>query len=134
VEQEWGPSEPSPNTLADITLGSVPSGTDYLEIWVNLTRVVNPARILDLTLASMFPQGQWVKLVGYSCVIEETLGVARQFEFVLDGTTVKLRRFQSINASGGIMPGAYGTRSNPGGSSDSAAFFYPGTNAPVDPS
>ena len=130
VEQEWGPAEPSPRTLADITLGTVPAGTDYLEIWVNLTRTVNPARILDLALASNFPEGDWVKLDGTSCVVEEFGGVARQFEFVLDGTTLKLRRTQSVNKDGGILPIA--TRANPGGGIGNFTFFYAGTNAPVD--
>lgn len=129
VEQEWGPAEPSPCTLADIAVGTVPAGTDYLEIWVKLTRTVNPAKILDLTLAAAFPQGKWVKLDGYSCVVEEFGGVARQFEFVLDGTAVKLRRYQSVNKLGGIM----GTiRSNPPAALGNETFFYAGTNAPVD--
>ncbi|KRA42086.1 hypothetical protein [Devosia sp. Root635] len=130
VEQEWGPSEPSPRTLADISLGTVPAGTDYLEIWVNLSRTVNPAKILDLALASNFPEGEWVKLDGYSCVVEEFGGVARQFEFVLDGTSVKLRRYQSVNKDGGLLPGT--TRVNPSEDIGNATFFYAGTNAPED--
>lgn len=130
VEQEWGPEQPSPRNLPDITLGSVPAGTDYLEIWVNLTRTVVPAKMLDLTLSSNFPEGLWVKLDGHSCIIEELMGVARQFEFVLDGTTVKLRRRQSVNKNGGVLPGHL--RVNGPASSGNASFFYAGTNAPED--
>lgn len=123
VEQEWGPAEPSPRTLPDITLGSVPAGTDYLEIWVNLTRTVTPAKLLDLTLASHFPEGEWVKLDGTSCVIEELMGVARQFEFVLDGTSVKLRRYQSVNKDGGTVSPKV-TRANGGAAAGNKDFFY----------
>ena len=131
VEQEWGPAEPSPRTLPDITLGSVPAGTDYLEIWVKLTRTVTPAKLLDLTLASHFPEGEWVKLDGTSCVIEELMGVARQFEFVLDGSTVKLRRYQSVNKDGGTVSPKI-LRVNGGAAAGNKDFFYAGTNAPED--
>jgi hypothetical protein len=128
VGQEWGPAEASPNTLADIALGTVPAGTDYLEIWVNLTRTVSPANILDLALASLFPEGQWVKLDGYSCIIEEFGGVSRQFEFVLSGTTVYLRRYQSVNNDGiNVSPPVQ--RATGSASSGSKFFFFPGTNA-----
>lgn len=129
VEQEWGPGEASPNTLPDITLGTVPAGTNKLEIWVNLTRTVNPANMLDLALGSNFPEGQWVKLDGYSCVVEEFMGVARQFEFVLDGTTVKLRRTQSVNKDGGVVSPA-GPRVTGGAILGNKVFYFPGTNAP----
>lgn len=129
IPQEWGPAQPSPNNLPDIVLGSVPAGTDYLEIWVNLTRTVAPAKMLDLALGTNFPEGVDVKLDGYSCVIEEFMGVARQFEFVRDGTTVKLRRHQSVNANGGVMnPPA--PRLTGGATSGNKVFYFPGTNAP----
>lgn len=129
VEQEWGPSEAAPNTLADITLGSLPAGTNRMEIWVNLTRTVSPSNMLDLALQSNFPEGQWVKLDGYSCVVEEFMGVARQFEFVLDGTTVKLRRTQSVNKDGGVVSPP-GPRVTGGAVLGNKVFFFPGTNAP----
>lgn len=128
VAQEWGPSEPAPNTLPDVTLGSVPAGTSYLEIWVNLTRTVNPANIIDLAFASAFPEGQWVKLDGLSCVIEEFQGIARQFEFVLDGTSVKLRRYQSVTDIGNTVPPSI--RQTGSGALGNKIFFFPGTNAP----
>ncbi|HEV7344143.1 MAG TPA: hypothetical protein VGN60_00730 [Devosia sp.] len=131
VEQEWGPAEAAPNNLPDIAIGTVPAGTDYLEVWVTLTRTVNPANILDLALASNFPEGLPVKLDGHSCVVEEFGGVARQFEFVLSGTSVLLRRYQSVNALGGIVQPGF-LRNNPSGAAGNAEFFYPGTNAPVD--
>lgn len=131
VEQEWGPSAPSPYTLTDIPVGTVPSGTNYLEIWVNLTRTVSPGNILDLPLSSSFPENRRVKLDGLSCVLEEFGGVARQFEFVLSGTSVSLRRRQSVNKNGGIVQPPV-SRVNPSGGLGNVTYFYPGTNAPVD--
>jgi hypothetical protein len=135
VEQEWGPVGVGAGLfdydLPDIAIGSVPSGTDYLEIWVYLTRTVIPAKILDITLASSFPAGQWVKLDGHSCVVEEFGGVSRQFEFVLSGTNVSLRRTQSVNAVGGLLP-YHKTRANPAAALGNQTFFYAGTNAPED--
>lgn len=130
VEQEWGPAEPAPNNLPDIVLGSVPAGTDYLEIWVRLTRTQVPAKMLDLSLASNFPEGAWVKLDGYSCVVEELMGVARQFEFVLSGTTVLLRRYQSVNKNGGVLPNYM--RFNGAEGIGNRGYFYAGPNAPED--
>lgn len=129
VGQEWGPNEPAPNTLPDIDLGSVPAGTDYLEVWVYLSRTVAPANIADLPILSAFPEDQWVKLDGHSCVIEEFGGVARQFEFVIDGTTVKLRRLQSVTETGGIF-GPAPLRQTGGSTLGNKVFFFPGTNAP----
>ena len=128
VGQEWGPEFGAPHNLPDITLGTVPAGTDYLEIWVNLTRTVNPANMVDLALAGNFPEGQWVKLDGHSCVIEEFLGVARQFEFVLDSTTVKLRRRQSVTDAGNTSPPCL--RQTGSASLGNKVFFFAGTNAP----
>lgn len=132
VGQEWGPEQGAPQNLPDITLGSVPGGTDYLEIWVNLTRTVNPANMIDLALASNFPEGAWVLLDGHSCIIEEFLGVARQFEFVLDGTTVKLRRRQSVTDAGNSSPATQ--RQTGSASLGNKVFFFPGTNAPTSSS
>ena len=129
VGQEWGPAASAPNNLPDILIGTVPAGTDYLEIWVNLTRTVNPANIVDLALASAFPEGQWVKLDGYSCIIEQFGGVARQFEFVLSGTNVYLRRYQSVN-NDGMNASPPVPRATGGASSGSKYFFFAGTNAP----
>lgn len=132
VGQEWGPEQASPHNLPDITLGSVPAGTDYLEIWVNLTRTVNPANMIDLALASNFPEGQDVLLDGHSCIIEEFQGVARQFEFVLDGTTVKLRRRQSVTNNGNASPAPL--RVTGGSALGNKVFYFAGTNAPENAS
>lgn len=123
VPQEWGPSAAAPHNLANVVLGSVPAGTQYLEVWVNLTQVQVPSNWLDIPFSSSFPAGQWVKLEGGSCLIEEPPGYKRLFEIVLVGTNVVLRRYQSAGGGGW-------TRSNPGGTAGNQTFFYEGTNAP----
>lgn len=132
VHQEWGPGEASPHNLPDIVLGTVPTGTDYLDCWVNLTRTVNPANIFDLQLAGNFPQGQWVKLEGGSCQIEIGAGVSRLFEIVLSGTNVLLRRYQSTSEGGNASPPVL--RNTPGAALGNEVFYFPGTNAPVQAS
>lgn len=133
VEQEWGPTRPSPHNLPDIVLGAVPTGTNYLEVWVNLTRTVVPAKIFDLTLSGVFPESSWVKLEGGSALVEELMGVARLFEIVIVGTNAVLRRYQSVNSIGGSIS-IPATRANPGATAGNQTFFYGGTNAPEDPS
>lgn len=123
IPQEWGPSEAAPNNLPDVVLGTVPSGTQYLQVWVNMTRTVVPANWLDIAFSSSFPEGQNVKLEGGSCLVEQAPFCRRLFEVVLVGTNVVLRRYQSV------MDGGW-DRGNPGASNGNETFFYGGTNAP----
>jgi hypothetical protein len=126
VEQEWGPDQPAPNTLPDITLGTVPAGTDYLDVRINLTRTVVPANIFDLGIRSQIPEGHWVKLEGGSCMIEGWSALRRLFEIRLSGTSVILRRRQSVTSDGVYMR-------IPGGQSQGTkVFYFPGPNAPED--
>ena len=129
VEQEWGPGEASPNTLSDIIVGTVPDGTDYLDVMVNLTNTVVPAGWLDLTMKTNFPAGETVKLEGGSCLIEFFPGMRRLFEFVLDGTDVVLRRYQSITANGDVNRFYNNTSAN---MSPHYIGFVDGTNAAQD--
>lgn len=124
VQQFWGPAEGSPYTLADETLGTVPDGTDYLDVMVKLTNTLVPAGWLDLGMRSDIPAGQWVKLEGGSCQIEQIPGLRRLFEIVLDGTTVKLRRYQTVTANGQVG------RSYIHGLGNVIGYFA-GTNAPA---
>jgi hypothetical protein len=99
VPQEWGPGRA--NNIDDIVLGTVPAGTDYLDVMVNLTNTVVPDGYFDLAMQSTFPPGEWVKLEGGSCGIETFPGFVRKFDIVLDGTDVVLKRYQSVgNATG----------------------------------
>ncbi len=127
VEQEWGPDRPSPNTLPDAVLGTVPAGTDYLEVWVNLQRTLDPVGLfVSESLKTYIAAGEWVELQGGSCLIEGTGPIRRLFEIRLDGTNAILRRRQSVTRDGPFV------RSNGSAALGSAAFYYAGTNAPVD--
>ncbi len=124
IEQEWGPLETGGFALADTTLGTVPAGTDYLDVMVNLTNTTVPAGWFDLAMRTNFPAGQWCKLEGGSCLIEGFPGLKRLFEIVLDGTTVKLRRYQSVTANGQVQRiGSFGTGNVSG--------YVAGTSAPT---
>lgn len=108
--QEYGPGRA--NNLPEATIGTVPVGTDYLDILVNIQRTVSPSGFLDLPMRTDMPQNQWVKLEGGSCLIEFMNGFRRTFEIILDGTDVKVRRYQSVTANGpisGTFPFASGT-------------------------
>lgn len=127
IEQEWGPMESSPFTLADEVLGTVPAGTDYLDVMVNLTNTTVSAGWYDLGRFSNVPAGEWVKLEGGSCVVESIPGMRRSFEIVLDGTDVVLRRYQSVTASGTVArTGSFGAGNQTG--------YVAGTDAPTDAS
>lgn len=124
VEQEWGPAESAPNTLADVVLGTVPAGTDYLDVFINLSRTVSPAGWMDLGMRSDIPAGEWVKLEGGSCLIEGFPGLRRLFEIFIDGTDVKLRRYQSVTANGQVGRSYIHSTGNVQG-------YFAGTNAPA---
>lgn len=123
IEQEWGPGEA--NNLADETLGTVPAGTDYLDVMVNLTNTTVPGGWFDLAMRTDFPSGEWVKIEGGSCLIEGFPGLRRLFEISLDGTTVKLRRWQSVTANGQVIRGGLSGLGNSTG-------FLVGTGAGID--
>lgn len=131
IEQEWGPAESSPYTIADVVLGAVPDGTDYLDVRVNLTNTVVPAGWFDLTMRSNIPSGQWVKLEGGSCLIEGFPGLRRLFEIIIDDGNAVLRRYQSVTADGQANRSTYvqstANTTNPG----PYVGFVPKTNAPV---
>jgi hypothetical protein len=124
IAQEWGPLESGGFLLSDTVLGTVPAGTDYLDVMVNLTNTVVPGGWFDLAMRTNFPSGEWCKLEGGSCLIEGFPGLKRLFEIVLDGTDVKLRRYQSVTTGGQVQRvGSFGT--------GNASGFVAGTSAPT---
>lgn len=135
IQQEWGPVGAGAGTfdfnLPDIVLGTVPAGSNYLDCRVRITQTIAPSTIIGLPLGQPWPQGQWVKLEGGSCYIERMLGVSRLFEFIIVGTNVVLRRYQSVTGAGNTSPPLQ--RVNPSGGPGPIDFFYPGTNAPTQP-
>ena len=129
IAQEWGPAES--NVLADVVLGTVPAGVDYLDVFVKLTRTLTPPGWIDTPMRSAMPQDRWVKLEGGSCRIEHFPGMRRLFEIILDPAgspaatrNVLLRRYQSVTANGQVARSyAHGLGSVIG--------FIAGTNAPT---
>ena len=128
VEQEWGPSEPSPRNLPDIVLGAVPTGTDYLEVWLNMDHTVEPAPVLgSLPVITMLKKNEEVKLEGGAIQLESYSGIRRMVEFLVVGGNAVMRRTQSTFDGGTNI-----SRATPPVSSFSAnsQYFYSGTNAP----
>lgn len=113
MPQEWGPDEPnvSPGeattatiqrNLARYVIGSVPSGTNHLNIRLRLRRTKTPPSFYSYQSPSLFfPENQWITLSGGSCTCEG-LGtrMKRHFDIVLSGTTLYLERYQSVNNQG----------------------------------
>ena len=74
----------------------MPAKTDYIDVRVFLTNTVAPSPVLGFLPFSPIASGQWVHLPGQCCNIEFRDPLARMFDFVLIGTAVYLRRFQSV--------------------------------------
>ena len=111
LPQEWGPDEPNvspvfPSTapiqrnLPQELIGTVPSGTTYIDVLIRLTRTTTPPTFLTISSPIMWaPNGQWIQLRGGSCPMEYFVPLVRHCDFVLDGTNVYLRRYQSVRAN-----------------------------------
>lgn len=104
VSGDWNKDAPSPNTLPDILLGTVPPGTDFLDVQVDLTRTTNPSNIFgDPIKPYILGSGKVINAWGGSCFLERCYPLTRGFEIVLVPNvnpllagSVYLRRFQSI--------------------------------------
>jgi hypothetical protein len=112
IPQEWGPDEVdfSPTNqqgnvatrnLPETLIGSVPAGTDYIDVRARMTRTQSPPSFMQQTPPLvMFQEGQWIGLPGGSCPCEYFVPLARHFDIELRGTSLYLRRFQSVRNSG----------------------------------
>lgn len=92
---EWSRSASSPRTLPQQTLGTVPAGIDYIDVRVKLSRTNAPNNYLSFSVPNMLPT-QETHLPGGSCLVESSGIWKRLFEIVLSGTSVVLRRYQSV--------------------------------------
>lgn len=81
--------------LGPTTIGSVPSGINYIDVRVRLNRAKSPFNFRDQSVPSLIPN-EWVSLPGGSCLVEATAIWRRSFDIVLSGTTVQLVRRQSV--------------------------------------
>ncbi len=128
IWQEWGPDEsthdevyypanpgasiPGPTTrpLTRTLLGSVPAESNYLDIRVNLNRIVTPPAFHGLEVPTvLFKQNQWITLPGGSCPCEVLLtSASRLFNIVRIGNDIYLDRYQSVfNTNSPLAPGGY---------------------------
>lgn len=112
--QEWGPGEVdfSPEmssgtfqvatrNLPRTLLGTVPAGTDYIDVRARMTRTkAPPAFMQQHPPIVMFKEGEWVGLPGGSCPCEYFVPMARHFDIVLEGTSLYLDRYQSVRNDG----------------------------------
>lgn len=95
IPQEWGPGEASPRTLADQALGTVPAGVNYIDVRVTLARTKAPTALLGIAVPNQIPTQQTL-LPGGTMPAEMTYLWRRLFEIGLDGTQIRLRRWQSV--------------------------------------
>lgn len=125
IWQEWGPTlgthnerfygatgvqdRPGPTTrnLAEQLLGTVPAGTDYIDVRVRLRRTKTSANFSGISPpVPFFPLNEWVTSPGGSFPTEYFFPLARHFDIVMSGTNVYLRRYQSTkNADNRNAPG-----------------------------
>ena len=134
LPQEWGPdhadfsptdvqffgnqSAPPTRNLPRTALGSVPAGTDFIDVRAKIVRTVAPPTFKRISPPLlMFPEGQWFHLVSGSCTCEYFAPLVRHFDIRLIGTTVYLDRYQSsrnegqtTNSTGGNTNGVNSTQ------------------------
>lgn len=151
--QEWGPDFPNaddwwfpgnpgepgqPNltsnfrNLPQTYIGSVPAGTDYIDVRVRLSNTVVPSPIMEVPIFPILQTDQWTNLPGGSCPIELRSPLSRLFEFKRVGNDVYLRRYQSVYRGQQIpwIPGNNDDRTSGwtyGASAANTAAYLPST-------
>lgn len=88
-------------SYADITLGTVPAGIDFLRIQARINRTTDPtaptpANMMTGALTPIPPENEWFMARGGFIPLEAAFPVARAISVVNDSGTLKLRRRQSI--------------------------------------
>src|SRR5690606_8744154 len=81
---------PGEQQIAGVVVGTVPAGTNYIDVRVRVTRTKNPTTLLDQQVPMLLASGQWVSLPGGSCLIESTPIWRRLFNVELSGTSVTI--------------------------------------------
>jgi len=118
--------------LAQILLGFVPAGTDYIDVRARLTRTINPPTFYKTISppVKFFAETQWIHLLGGSCVCEFMYPLIRQFDVVMEGTAIYLRRYQSV-ANPGVQSTSTSGNTNTGVFTQQGASWGNYANAPV---
>lgn len=149
LPQEWGPdypdfsptavqflaneSAPPTRNLPRAVIGTVPAGTDFIDVRARITRTLSPPTFWRTSPPLvMFPENQWINLVGGSCTCEFFAPLIRHFDVRLVGTTLYLERYQSsrntgqtTTSTGGNTNGVNSTQIGPewGNYADAPAYW-----------
>lgn len=147
LPQEWGPGygnfsptatdyladhDPPRRELAATTLGTVPAGTDYLDVRARIVRTTTPPVFRGISSPLMFfPSNEWINLPGGSCPAEFYPPMIRLFEIVQSGTSVVLNRYQSTYNSPSQVTDTTGGNVNNQNTTQIGSAWGNYTNAPV---
>lgn len=82
----------------DTTIGTVPSGVNYIDVRAYLTQTKAPNQLLGQTILPLIPSGQLAHLPGGSGLIEATTIWRRLFSVRLNGLDIVLNRKQNTSA------------------------------------
>jgi len=106
----WGPDEPSPRNIPRVTIGTVPSGCNYIDVVANLARVQPLYAVLYTPLKQYQKYGEDIYLDGGCAELEGSHCWRRIFKVVLapvdngDGTrNVYLETYQSVKSSSSFL-------------------------------
>lgn len=100
---EWGPGEGGGFNLANATLGTVPSGVNYLEVRVTLARTVAPHNYMGIAIPNALSTEETI-LPGGSMDLEVAPAWWRGAKIFLSGTSVLLSRHQTVGSDGLVVP------------------------------
>lgn len=96
--REWGPVGQTGQSydinLPQVVLGTVPSGCNYIDVRVSLTRTKAPNNFIGIAVPTLI-SGAETSAQGGSLELEKCGGWRRLLEVVLVGNQVVLRRYQS---------------------------------------
>lgn len=93
--------QPIRRELPQTYIGSVPSGTTYIDVRARITRTVSPPTFMRYITPPLvlFPEGEWINLPGGSCICEYFFPLSRMFNVVRLGNDLYIQRFQSVYAN-----------------------------------
>jgi len=94
---EWHYQKTGSKELAQTLLGTVPSGINYLDVSINLSRTNAPDQVLGNTVPIVgIKPGKWSDLDGGCAVLERMPAFLRAIQVVRSGNNIYLRRIQSV--------------------------------------
>lgn len=123
---EWGFDKAAPRTIADIGLGSVPIGVNYIDARVKLDRTNAPDDAFGFAIARVLAN-EWSAGPGNSFQCEKVPGLlSRGFDVRLSGISVLLRRYQTVTANSNGIDWVPGNEVYNGGGGKNEGWTYGG--------